>query len=287
EAADYPHSVFAVDLDGDGDNDLGVANYWSANISVLLNNGDGTFQAAFNYGTWDGPRSVFAVDLDNDGDNDLAVANYGSEIVSVHLNNGDGTFHWPVDYWAGHYPWSVFAADLDGDGDNDLAVVNYGSENVSVFLNNGYGAFPAGVNYGAGSWPASVFAADLDGDGDNDLAVANSESNDISILFNLSNITDVEDSPVKYLPMSFYISQNYPNPFNAATNISFSLPQAGEVKIVVYDLLGRVVDIPLSEFKEAGNHSVTWKADRYTSGIYFYRLETADGSYTQRMTLLK
>jgi hypothetical protein len=80
---------------------------------------------------------------------------------------------------------------------------------------------------------------------------------------------------------------NYPNPFNAATNISFSLPQASEVKIVVYDLLGRIVDILLNEFREAGEHSVTWNANRFTSGIYFYRLETADGSYTRRMTLLK
>jgi hypothetical protein len=59
------------------------------------------------------------------------------------------------------------------------------------------------------------------------------------------------------------------------------------VKVVIYDLLGRVVDVPIDEFKEAGNHSVTWNADKYTSGIYFYRLETADGSYTRRMTLLK
>jgi len=89
------------------------------------------------------------------------------------------------------------------------------------------------------------------------------------------------------IPEEFALDQNYPNPFNAATNISFSLPEAGEVMIVVYDLLGRVVDVPLNEFKEAGKHAVTWNADEYTSGIYFYRLETADGSYTRRMTLLK
>jgi len=74
-AGDYPYSVFAVDLDGDGDNDLTVANRESDNVSVLLNNGDGTFQAAVNYGAGDQPYSVFAVDLDGDGDNDLAVAN--------------------------------------------------------------------------------------------------------------------------------------------------------------------------------------------------------------------
>jgi hypothetical protein len=69
--------------------------------------------------------------------------------------------------------------------------------------------------------------------------------------------------------------------------IALAQPQACNVKVVIYDLLGRVVDVPIDEFKEAGNHSVTWNADKYTSGIYFYRLETADGSYTRRMTLLK
>jgi M6 family metalloprotease-like protein len=95
------------------------------------------------------------------------------------------------------------------------------------------------------------------------------------------------DDDVASIPDEFALSQNYPNPFNAATNISFSLPQAGEVKVVIYDLLGRVVDVPLDEFKEAGEHAVTWNAEDFTSGIYFYRLETSEGSYTRRMTLLK
>jgi hypothetical protein len=89
------------------------------------------------------------------------------------------------------------------------------------------------------------------------------------------------------IPEKIALAQNYPNPFNASTRISFNLPQAGDVKVVVYDLLGRVVEVPLNVFKEAGNHSVTWNGNKYTSGIYFYRLETAEGSYARRMTLLK
>jgi M6 family metalloprotease-like protein len=95
------------------------------------------------------------------------------------------------------------------------------------------------------------------------------------------------DDIATIVPQEFVLAQNYPNPFNASTSISFSLPRAGEVRIVIYDLLGRVVDIPLGGFKEAGNHSFTWNGDKYTSGIYFYRLVTMEGSYTRRMTLLK
>ncbi len=136
-----PYSVFSVDLDDDGDNDLAVANRAVAgrdgnNVSVLMNNGNGTFAAKVDYAVAFDPYSVFSADLDGDGDNDLAVANLNSpNIVSILLNNGDGTFANRVDYTAGDGPISVFSADLDGDRDNDLAVANWRSGNVSVLLN--------------------------------------------------------------------------------------------------------------------------------------------------------
>ena len=63
-----------------------MANGSSHNVSVLLNNGDGTFQAGANYGAGDDPKSVFAVDLDGDGDNDMAVANAYSDDISILFN---------------------------------------------------------------------------------------------------------------------------------------------------------------------------------------------------------
>ena len=82
----HPYSVCAADLDGDGDSDLAVANYSSNNVSILKNNGDGTFAAAVNYGVGINPVSVCAADLDGDGDSDLAVANSGSNDVSILIN---------------------------------------------------------------------------------------------------------------------------------------------------------------------------------------------------------
>jgi uncharacterized repeat protein (TIGR01451 family) len=192
----YPWSVFAADLDGDGDYDLATANTGSYNVSILLNNGDGTFAAAVNYGAGANPAGVFAADLDGDSDYDLAVANRGSNNISILKNNGDGTFQAAVNYGAGDYPISVFVADLDGDADYDLAVANEGSNNVSILKNNGDGTFQTAVNYVAGGAPFSVFAADLDRDSDYDLAVANEGSNDISILKNNGDGTFAE--PVNY-----------------------------------------------------------------------------------------
>ncbi len=112
---DSPESVFIADLDGDGDNDLAVANwgsfdpdsrkYINSSVSVLLNNGDGQFAPKMDYETGTNPQSVFIADLDGDGDNDLAVANRFSDTVSVLLNNGDGQFATKVDYPVGIDPF--------------------------------------------------------------------------------------------------------------------------------------------------------------------------------------
>jgi 6-phosphogluconolactonase (cycloisomerase 2 family) len=188
-AVDYvvghsPRSVFCADLDGDGDLDLAVANLGTNNVSILKNNGNGTFQFAVNYKTGGVPRSVFCADLDQDGDLDLVVANSGSNNVSVLKNNGDGTFQAKVNYDAGSKPVSVFCADLDGDHDLDLAVANYSGDNVTILKNNGNGTFQARVDYDAGRKPVWVFCADLDKDEDIDLAVVNYFDGDVSILKN-------------------------------------------------------------------------------------------------------
>jgi hypothetical protein len=180
---------FCADLDGDGDLDLAVANYYSDSISIFKNDGNGTFQIASSYEVGEMPFPVFCADLDGDGDLDLAVGNYGGNTVSILKNDGNGTFLPAVNYNTGVGPASIFCADLDGDDDRDLAVANEYDNNVSIFKNNGDGSFQPAQNYGSGGDPFSVFCADLDGDGDLDLALANEHSNNVSILKNNGNGT--------------------------------------------------------------------------------------------------
>ncbi len=185
-----PYSVFNGDLDGDGDLDLVTANAYSSDVSVLKNNGNGTFQPKVDKNVdGDYPYTVSCADLDGDGDLDLAVAHEGSDgswIGNAYIlkNEGNGTFQTPVNYGTGTQSTSVFCADLDGDTDLDLAVGNLGSDNVSILKNNGDGTFQTKVDYDVGNAPASVFCADLDGDNDLDLAVANWNSDSVSILKN-------------------------------------------------------------------------------------------------------
>ncbi len=89
------------------------------------------------------------------------------------------------------------------------------------------------------------------------------------------------------IPDGFNLSQNYPNPFNPSTKISFSLPKASFVKMVVYDITGKEVEVLVNENMNAGSFEVDFNASKLTSGVYFYRI-TADGfTETNKMILTK
>ena len=89
------------------------------------------------------------------------------------------------------------------------------------------------------------------------------------------------------LPKKFFLEQNYPNPFNPETVIEYTLPTAGKVSLVIYNLRGEEVALLFSGTVHAGNHQVTWDASNVSSGIYFYRLQAGDFVQTRKMLLLK
>lgn len=94
------------------------------------------------------------------------------------------------------------------------------------------------------------------------------------------------------LPTSFGLFQNSPNPFNPTTTISFAAPQAGEVKISVFNILGQNIKDLVNGYMEAGYHQVVWdgkdrSGDAVASGIYFYKINAKDFSDTKKMVLLK
>ena len=89
------------------------------------------------------------------------------------------------------------------------------------------------------------------------------------------------------IPKGFTLHQNYPNPFNPTTKIRFELSKASIVRLTVYDVLGKEITTLVSEKLSSGSYEVDWNATGYTSGVYFYRLETKDFSETKKMLLVK
>jgi len=88
-------------------------------------------------------------------------------------------------------------------------------------------------------------------------------------------------------PNQICFSQNYPNPFNASTTINYSLSYPGNVKIIIYDILGRKVSTLVDKYQPAGYHQAIWRADDFASGMYFYKLQAGDYNETKKLLLLK
>ena len=88
-------------------------------------------------------------------------------------------------------------------------------------------------------------------------------------------------------PSKFYLSFSYPNPFNPETTFNYGLPENSNVKIIIYDSMGKIIDIPINYFHSAGNYSYTWNANNYSSGIYYFQLISNNFMITRKATFLK
>ena len=190
-----PSSVTTGDFNLDGKQDLAVSNQLSNNVSILLGNGDGTFQPAINYAVGRAPVAILAAAAFS-GLNPpqfLVVANSGDNTVSVLISNGDGTFQQAVNYSVGIgvSPQAVLCFPTNSASLNwDLVVANRAggtnnNGNIAVLFGNGDGTFQPANNYDVlGSQPVALAAGAFNQGLYPDLAVADFGSNDVTILQN-------------------------------------------------------------------------------------------------------
>jgi hypothetical protein len=164
-----PVAVEAADLDGDNASDLIVANYLSADVTLLLTAGRGLPTTTATIGAGTGPLALCAADFDGNGHVDLTVANAVGSSVSVLLNAGGASFAAGTPLVTTGAPFALRAADFDLDGDIDLAVADVGPNTIRIFWNDGSGAFPSSDSVPVGGSPLDLAVADLDLDGDLDL----------------------------------------------------------------------------------------------------------------------
>ncbi len=109
---------------------------------------------------------------------------------------------------------------------------------------------------------------------------------DYGYIANLGGIVAINGNENE-IPLKYNLSQNYPNPFNPETKITYQLPKGSMVKLIVYDLTGRVVNELINKTQSSGNYEVIFNATAISSGIYFYRLETDEFTETKKLILIK
>jgi len=170
-----PYSVYATDLDNDGDADVLSASTGDDKIAWYENEGSGNFGVQQIITTAaDGASSVYAADLDNDGDMDVLSASYLDDKIAWYENEGSGNFGaQQIITTAADVASSVYAADLDNDGDADVLSASRGDNKIAWYENDGSGNFGAQqIITTAADGANSVYAADLDNDGDMDVLSA-------------------------------------------------------------------------------------------------------------------
>lgn len=149
-----------------------------------------------------------------------------------------------------------------------------------------YNEFSFGTMSWNDQWPSapSIYPAGMAYDAPSQrLWVADWSNNEIYVYSDY--VEDVE--PGDALPKEFALHQNYPNPFNPSTTIKYSIPVDTQVKIAVYDMLGKEIATLVNERKDIGTYEAMWDASGVPSGIYFCKIVTDQFQEVQKMTLLK
>jgi hypothetical protein len=101
-----------------------------------------------------------------------------------------------------------------------------------------------------------------------------------------SGTIGIDDDKALNVPQEYHLAQNYPNPFNPTTTIQFSIPKKTDVKLIIFDLTGKVISTLIDRELVAGEYQLDWDGSQRASGIYFYRLDAGNFSQTKKMILL-
>lgn len=171
--------VAVLDLDGDGWDDMVATGRAGSgthgNLSVFMNNGDGTFAPRVNFEAGVVQETSLAVgDANNDGILDVFLGNFGvPRSVTVLLCDGNGGLVAQTPVATSGQPWMLATGDVNGDGNVDVFSANSNGNGIAVHLGNGTGGISSVTTLAVGAFPLAIDAGDIDGDGDLDLVSSN------------------------------------------------------------------------------------------------------------------
>jgi hypothetical protein len=153
----------------------------------------------------------------------------------------------------------------------------------------GYSVSPVSGYYKIDKLPYGNYELIVDRIGywSNNRIVSLNNSNLENINFTLQNYLIGVAPPGGNIPENYSLSQNFPNPFNPITEINFGLPTENFVKLVIFDIQGREIEVLANDFFKPGNHKVVWNASGNSSGIYFCKMTSVDFIRTIKLVLVK
>ena len=238
-----PQAIATADFNGDGKADIVTANTNSNTVSVLINNGDGTFGTTENLAVGVAPVSVAVGDFNDDGKLDIVTANQGayySGTLSVLLGNGDGTFQ-PAEYFsAGVNPQSVAVGDFNHDGKLDLVTANegfsYSGNSIGVLLGNGDGTFQPAQQLSVPNYPLSIAVGDMNHDGKLDLvetgfiAYGYSAEAEVDVLLGNGDGTFAPANSI-WAGSNYYVTSPVLGDFNGDGNLDVAVLDGGDVEL--------------------------------------------------------
>lgn len=291
-----------ADLDNDGDKDMILGSYIKDSLWFYRNTGTPT---EFNFTlesrgyqigitTLGQSSTPVLADIDNDQDKDLFIGATNGRIFYYENTGTINSFNF---VFRTNFYNSIDAGDesiprfydLDSDGDLDLFIGRQDG-NISFYKNEGSPASAnfvfqtntyKNINVHSNSCPEFT---DIDNDTDPDLFIGNIKGG----LFYFRNDDVIGINAVSgIVPSGFELYQNYPNPFNPSTKIKFDLKNNSSVKLSVFDISGKIVNVLVNGDLKSGSYEYTWNATELASGIYFYRIETNNSSISKSMLFVK
>lgn len=321
------YNVTTGDLDGDGKKEIYAFVWNMFSLYIIEATGPNTYELVnslsqlytTDYGALDAVR---VTDVNNDGVNEMYIAATEPENAVFCITNvSDVSAITPADVkLVGHLPKqaggklrTLYVDDPDQDGLKDLMIGGEMSGRIFDLEYSGSGSPTDSVSWNldiafdlfeyAGFSPDSANtltprlfygcpAGDMDGDDKKEYVFVNYKTSfsvwpgDAYVwVIEADKATGVEDEVI--MPETNYLAQNFPNPFNPSTTINFNVQKSENVKLTVYDMLGREVATLVNGNLTAGQHSYSFDASKLSSGMYMYQLTIGTWQQTKKMMLVK
>lgn len=270
------------DYDNDGDLDLFVANNQGQKNKLYRNDGNDNFTSITNEIVANEVSSSVGAswgDYNNDGKLDLFVVNQGynapPENDFLYKNTGASPWFLMLKFFGGGIGTRVKLKIGSYTAIREVSGGNSCSSQDMPWVHFGLGFL--------GDNPSVIDSVIVDWHDGYSQVLTNVQANQELDFFGVVGVQQISTE----MPEKYSLSQNYPNPFNPATTIEYSIVKSGNVKISVFDISGKEVQVIQNNFQNPGTYSAKFEAVNLSSGVYFYMIQTNDFVDTKKMILVK